>query len=397
MESLRELYKVGNGPSSSHTMGPARAAKVFMNRYPEATSFEAILYGSLAATGEGHLTDYIIIKTMQPKPVKITWRPEDFRPFHPNAMELIAYNEAEEKLGSWTVYSVGGGSIMEEGQARDEVESVYPQSTMADVLAVCEEKNWTLADYVYEYEADIKPYLKEILTVMRESLNNGLIAEGTLPGKLNYPRRAKQFYEQAKAAKEDLSILIYAYALAVSEQNACGDVVVTAPTCGASGVIPGVLFALQEFEGYSDEQLIDALAVAGLVGDLIKTNASISGAEVGCQGEVGSACAMAAAAVAFLKGASNLHCEYAAEIGLEHHLGMTCDPVYGYVQVPCIERNAVAAKRAYDAAKYSMLTDGSHTITLDQVMQTMKETGCDLMAKYRETAQGGLAKHFAEC
>ena len=301
MESLRELYKVVNGPSSSHTMGPARAAKVFMGRYPEATSYEAVLYGSLAATGEGHLTDYIIIKTMDPKPV------------------------------------------------------------------------------------------------MRESLMNGLVAEGTLPGKLNYPRRAKQFFEQAKANPEDLSILIYAYALAVSEQNACGDVVVTAPTCGASGVLPGVLFALQEREGYSDEQLVDALAVAGLVGDLIKTNASISGAEVGCQGEVGSACSMAAAAVAFLKGASNLHCEYSAEIGLEHHLGMTCDPVYGYVQVPCIERNAVAAKRAYDAAKYAMLTDGYHTITLDQVMQTMKETGHDLMAKYRETAQGGLAKHFAEC
>ena len=196
---------------------------------------------------------------------------------------------------------------------------------------------------------------------------------------------------------EDLSVLIYAYALAVSEQNASGDVVVTAPTCGASGVIPGTLFALQQFEGYSDDQLVDALAVAGLIGNLIKTNASISGAEVGCQGEVGSACSMAAAAVAYLKGASNLHCEYAAEIGLEHHLGMTCDPVFGYVQVPCIERNAVAAKRAYDAAKYAMLTDGYHTITLDQVMQTMKETGHDLMAKYRETAQGGLARHFAEC
>ena len=397
MESLRELYKVGNGPSSSHTMGPARAARVFMKRYPEANSYEAILYGSLAATGEGHLTDYIIIKTMDPKPVKITWRPEDFRPFHPNAMQFIAYNEANEEIGTWTVYSVGGGSIIEEGQARDEVDSVYPNTTMNEVLEVCQEKNWTLADYVYAHEADIKPYLEEILAVMRESLMNGLVAEGTLPGKLNYPRRAKQFFEQAKANPEDLSILIYAYALAVSEQNACGDVVVTAPTCGASGVLPGILFALQEREGYTDEQLIDALAVAGLIGDLIKTNASISGAEVGCQGEVGSACSMAAAAVAFLKGASNLHCEYAAEIGLEHHLGMTCDPVYGYVQVPCIERNAVAAKRAFDAAKYSMLTDGYHTITLDQVMQTMKETGHDLMAKYRETAQGGLAKHFPEC
>ena len=397
MESLRELYKVGNGPSSSHTMGPARAAKVFMNRYKEAASFEAILYGSLAATGEGHLTDYIIIKTMEPKPVKITWKPEDFRPFHPNAMKFIAYDENEKELGSWTVYSIGGGSIIEEGQARDEVPTIYPHSSMNEVLEVCRKNNWTLSDYVYQYEPDIKEYLGEILKIMRRTLMNGLVAEGTLPGKLNYPRRAKNFYEQAKANKGELSILIYSYALAVSEQNACGDVVVTAPTCGASGVIPGVLFALQEEEGYTDEQLIDALAVAGLVGNLIKTNASISGAEVGCQGEVGSACSMAAAAVAFLKGASNLHCEYAAEIGLEHHLGMTCDPVYGYVQVPCIERNAVAAKRAYDAAKYAMLTDGYHTNTLDQVMQTMKETGLDLMAKYRETAQGGLAKHFAEC
>ncbi|MGL4372386.1 MAG: L-serine ammonia-lyase, iron-sulfur-dependent, subunit beta, partial [Turicibacter sp.] len=270
-------------------------------------------------------------------------------------------------------------------------------STMNDILKACEEKGWTLADYVYEYEPDIKPYLESIRSVMKEAMVNGLAAQGNLPGKLNYPRRAYQFYEHTKNEKEDLSILIYAYALAVSEQNASGDIVVTAPTCGASGVIPGTLFALQELKGYSDEQIVDALAVAGLVGNLIKTNASISGAEVGCQGEVGSACSMAAAAVAYLRGGSNLHCEYAAEIGLEHHLGMTCDPVFGYVQVPCIERNAVAAKRAYDAAKYAMLTDGYHTITLDQCMETMKETGHDLMAKYRETAQGGLAKHFSEC
>ncbi|HAX72491.1 MAG TPA: serine dehydratase [Firmicutes bacterium] len=397
MESLRELYKVGNGPSSSHTMGPARAARVFQSRYPLATSFEVVLYGSLAATGEGHLTDYIIKKTLEPSVVEIVWRAEDFKPFHPNAMKFIGYNEAKEVVGEWTVYSVGGGSIIEEGQGRGDVAAIYPHSTMAAILQVCEEKGWTLADYVYEYEPDIKPYLEDIRSVMKEALVNGLSVDGPLPGKLNYPRRAKQFYEHAKKDEKDLSILIYAYALAVSEQNASGDIVVTAPTCGASGVIPGVLFAIQEFEGYSDEQIIDALAVAGLIGNLIKTNASISGAEVGCQGEVGSACSMAAAAVSYLRGGSNLHCEYAAEIGLEHHLGMTCDPVFGYVQVPCIERNAVAAKRAYDAAKYAMLTDGYHTITLDQCMETMKETGHDLMAKYRETAQGGLAKHFAEC
>ncbi len=393
MESLKELYKVGNGPSSSHTMGPARAAEVFLKNYPDATSFEVTLYGSLAATGEGHLTDYIINKTLNPVPVKFVWKAEEFRQFHPNAMKFVAFNDDKE-IGDWVVYSVGGGSIIEEGQSRSDVAQLYGHSKMDDILAYCEAHELTLAEYVYEYEPDIAPFLKEILNVMRETLERGLKAEGALPGKLNYPRRASMFYEQAKRMPDDISILIYAYASAISEQNGSGDVVVTAPTCGACGVIPGVLFALQEREGYSDDELVDALAVAGLVGNLIKTNASISGAEVGCQGEVGSACSMAAAAVCYLLGGTNQHCEYAAEIGLEHHLGMTCDPVYGYVQVPCIERNAVAAKRALDAAKYSLLTDGVHTISFDQVTITMKETGHDLMAAYRETALGGLAKHF---
>ena len=395
MESLKELYKVGNGPSSSHTMGPARAAEVFLKNYPQATSFEVTLYGSLAATGEGHLTDYIINKTLEPVPVEFIWKAEEFRPFHPNAMKFVALKD-KEPLGDWIVYSVGGGSIMEEGQNRGDVPQVYGHSKMDDILAYCDEQGLTLAEYVYEYEPEIGGFLAEVLTIMRETLQRGLLEEGSLPGKLHYPRRAAMFHEQAKRRPDDVSILIYAYALAVSEQNGSGDVVVTAPTCGACGVIPGVLLALQEAHGYSDEELVDALAVAGLIGNLIKTNASISGAEVGCQGEVGSACSMAAAAVAYLLGGTNQHCEYAAEIGLEHHLGMTCDPVYGYVQVPCIERNAVAAKRALDAAKYSLLTDGTHTISFDQVTITMKETGHDLMAAYRETALGGLAKHFYE-
>ena len=397
MESLKELYKAGNGPSSSHTMGPQRAAEQFKNKYPEATSFKAHLYGSLAATGEGHLTDYIIKKTLEPKHVEIIWREDIVKPYHPNGMMLEAIDAEGNVIGDWTIYSVGGGTIAEEGMRNAGGNDTYPHSTMEEIIAWCKENHKNFVDYVKTYDdEDIMDFLVTIKDAMKQSIIDGLNTTEVIPGKLNLQRKAHYFYKQYLANKE-LNTLLYAYALAASEQNASGNVIVTAPTCGSAGVLPGVFFAMQDFYGYSDEMILEALAVAGLVGVLVKRNGSVSGAEVGCQGEVGVACAMAAAAVAFLKGGSLRQIEYAAEIGLEHHLGMTCDPAYGYVQIPCIERNAMGAQRAVDAANYALLTDGEHHVTFDQIVKIMDETGRDLMDKYRETSKGGIAQLFFTC
>ncbi|HBG5343181.1 TPA: L-serine ammonia-lyase [Clostridioides difficile] len=397
MDTLKELFKIGSGPSSSHTMGPQRAAERFKNENPDAESFRAILYGSLAATGKGHLTDYIIEKTIAPKKVEIVWEEDIIKDFHPNGMKFEALDKDGNVTAEWTVYSVGGGTISEEGQRNSKSNSIYHLDTMDEIVKWCKENNKTLVDFVLECEPeDIKDYIKTIKDAMRKSIDDGLSTDEIIPGKLLLKRRASTFYDEYKKDKS-FSTLVYAYALAASEQNASGNIIVTAPTCGSAGVIPGIFFAMQDFYNYDDEKIIEALLVAGIIGNIIKTNASISGAEVGCQGEVGAACSMAAAAVAYLKGGTIDHIEYAAEIALEHHLGMTCDPVYGYVQIPCIERNAMAAQRAYDAAKYALLTDGSHSVSLDQVVETMKETGIDMMDKYKETAKGGLAKHFFSC
>lgn len=397
MDTLKELYKIGSGPSSSHTMGPQRAAERFKNENPDAESFRAILYGSLAATGKGHLTDYIIEKTIAPKKVEIVWEEDIIKDFHPNGMKFEALDKDKNVTAEWTVYSVGGGTIAEEGQRNSKSNSIYHLDTMDEIVKWCKENNKTLVDFVLECEPkDIKDYIKTIKDAMRKSIDDGLSTDEIIPGKLLLKRRASTFYNAYKKDKS-FSTLVYAYALAASEQNASGNIIVTAPTCGSAGVIPGIFFAMQDFYNYDDEKIIEALLVAGIIGNIIKTNASISGAEVGCQGEVGAACSMAAAAVAYLKGGTIDHIEYAAEIALEHHLGMTCDPVYGYVQIPCIERNAMAAQRAYDAANYALLTDGSHSVSLDQVVETMKETGIDMMDKYKETAKGGLAKHFFSC
>lgn len=394
MDTLKELFKIGSGPSSSHTMGPQRAAERFKNENPDAESFRAILYGSLAATGKGHLTDYIIEKTIAPKKVEIVWEEDIIKDFHPNGMKFEALDKDKNVTAEWTVYSVGGGTIAEEGQRNSKSNSIYHLDTMDEIVKWCKENNKTLVDFVLECEPkDIKDYIKTIKDAMRKSIDDGLSTDEIIPGKLLLKRRASTFYNAYKKDKS-FSTLVYAYALAASEQNASGNIIVTAPTCGSAGVIPGIFFAMQDFYNYDDEKIIEALLVAGIIGNIIKTNASISGAEVGCQGEVGAACSMAAAAVAYLKGGTIDHIEYAAEIALEHHLGMTCDPVYGYVQIPCIERNAMAAQRAYDAANYALLTDGSHSVSLDQVVETMKETGIDMMDKYKETAKGGLAKHF---
>ncbi|WP_461199833.1 L-serine dehydratase [Clostridioides difficile] len=397
MDTLKELFKIGSGPSSSHTMGPQRAAERFKNENPDAESFRAILYGSLAATGKGHLTDYIIEKTIAPKKVEIVWEEDIIKDFHPNGMKFEALDKDKNVTAEWTVYSVGGGTIAEEGQRNSKSNSIYHLDTMDEIVKWCKENNKTLVDFVLECEPkDIKDYIKTIKDSMRKSIDDGLSTDEIIPGKLLLKRRASTFYNAYKKDKS-FSTLVYAYALAASEQNASGNIIVTAPTCGSAGVIPGIFFAMQDFYNYDDEKIIEALLVAGIIGNIIKTNASISGAEVGCQGEVGAACSMAAAAVAYLKGGTIDHIEYAAEIALEHHLGMTCDPVYGYVQIPCIERNAMAAQRAYDAANYALLTDGSHSVSLDQVVETMKETGIDMMDKYKETAKGGLAKHFFSC
>ena len=397
MDTLKELFKIGCGPSSSHTMGPQRAAKKFKEKNSNANSYKVRLYGSLAATGEGHLTDYIIKKTLEPKEVEIIWEPETIKEFHPNGMTLIALDENKNVIDEYTVFSVGGGTIKEENEETFKEGQTYPLTTMDEIMKWCKENNKTLLDYVLEYEdEDILDYIESIKKAMRKSINEGLEATDLIPGKLLLKRRAKDFYNKYLES-DKFTTMLFSYALAVSEQNASGNIIVTAPTCGSAGVIPGVLLSLQDHSGYSEKQINEALLVGGLIGNIIKHNASISGAEVGCQGEVGAACSMAAAAITYLKGGTTEQIEYAAEIALEHHLGMTCDPVYGYVQIPCIERNAIGAERALDSANYALLTDGTHFISLDQVIQTMKETGIDMMDKYKETAKGGLAKHFFSC
>lgn len=396
MESLKELYKIGPGPSSSHTMGPQRAAKIFNAKNPDADSFRVHLYGSLAATGKGHLTDYIIIKTLEPKEVEVLWEANIVKEFHTNGMKFEALDKDKNVVDEWEVFSIGGGSLAEEGKRSGSSKSVYPHDNLEDIIEWCNQNHKNFVDYVKEYDdEDIMDYIKEIRLAMRKSLDEGLKATEVIPGKLKLARKARNFYRQYKVSKQ-LTSMLYSYALAVSEQNASGFEIVTAPTCGSAGVLPAVLFTLQDYYGFDDEAIEEGLAVAGLIGVVVKQNASVSGAEVGCQGEVGVACAMAAAAAAFIKGGPIRKVEYSAEIGLEHHLGMTCDPAYGYVQIPCIERNAMGAQRALDAANYSLLSDGYHHVKFDQIVAIMDRTGRDMMDKYKETAKGGIALLYEE-
>ncbi|MEW9096587.1 MAG: L-serine ammonia-lyase [Clostridiaceae bacterium] len=395
MDSLRELFKIGNGPSSSHTMGPERAAKKFKAENPNAAKFKVELYGSLAATGKGHLTDWIIIETLKPHTTEIVWKPEVVHEYHTNGMKFFALDSEENVISDWLVFSVGGGTIMEEGEARQGGSKVYSLKTMEQIMEWCKKSRKEMWQYVDEAEGEsIWEYLETIWDAMEQCVQTGLTKTGMLPGSLNYPRKAQSFYRKTRKddSKNVFSGKIFAYTLAVSEENAAGGTVVTAPTCGASGVIPGLLYALKEEYNLPKDEVLKGLAVAGLIGNLIKENATISGAEGGCQAEVGSACAMAAGMAAFLLGGSVDQIEYAAEMALEHHLGLTCDPVGGYVQVPCIERNAAAAVRALDAVNYSLYTDGKHMVSFDQVVITMKETGMDLKCEYKETSLGGLAK-----
>lgn len=376
-------------------MGPKKAAELFRDLYPDAASYDVTLYGSLAATGEGHMTDKAILSVLKPvAPTTIIWKKSTFLPFHPNGMTYVAYDADRKELGQKTYYSIGGGDIVEEGQNRPEHPDVYPLSTITEIKQWCKDTGHGYWEYVEQCEGkEIWDYLKQVWDVMKAAILRGLEGEGVLPGGLCVTRKAVSYYVKATGYTGSLKSrgLVYAYSLAVSEENAAGGEIVTAPTCGSCGVLPSVLYHLHTTKGFTEQRILRALATAGLFGNVVKTNASVSGADVGCQGEVGVACAMAAAAANQLFGGTPSQIEYAAEMGLEHHLGLTCDPVCGLVQVPCIERNAYAAARALDSNLYATFSDGSHLVSFDRVVDVMQSTGHDIPSLYKETAEGGLA------
>lgn len=397
MKSIRQVYKIGRGPSSSHTMGPEKAAKRFAALCPSADSFEAVLFGSLAKTGKGHKTDEAIRTAFAPLPVTIVFDTTTEELPHQNTMEFVGYSDGRELLRK-RFLSIGGGDILEEGESLEQEPEVYAQNSFADIAEYCKSRNLRLSDYVRAMEGEeIFAYLSEIWDAMQSSVLEGLSKTGILQGGLRVERRAQQLYNQrhmdeSKATYE--TRLVCAFAFAVSEQNADGGKIVTAPTCGSCGVVPAVLKYFKDEKGYKDEKILEALAVGGLIGLLVKTNASISGAECGCQAEVGTACAMAAAALAELFGMGIDQIEYSAEIAIEHHLGLTCDPIYGLVQIPCIERNAVAAMRAINAVTLANFLTFTRKISLDLIIKTMYDTGRDMHRDYRETADGGLARLY---
>ena len=393
MQTIKEIYKIGFGPSSSHTMGPRKAAEVFKKKNPESKKFRVVLYGSLAATGKGHMTDKILEKELSPFPSEIVWQSDVFLPLHPNGMKFEALDHNGKVMAEWITYSIGGGDISDTGQ-RDPSKKIYSLTKMEEILRWCEEHGRTLWEFVEMHEeADLWDYLSEVWKVMQQAVERGIENEGVLPGRLNLPRKASSYYTKAKSFKGTLSrrAFTFAFALAVAEENAAGGKIVTAPTCGSCGVVPAVLYLLKTQYDFNDKKILRGLATAGLIGNLIKTNASISGAEVGCQGEVGTASSMAAAAAEQMFGGTPRQVEYAASIAMEHFLGLTCDPVFGLVQIPCIERNAFGAARALDANMYALLSDGQHMVSFDKVMMAMMQTGHDLPRIYKETAEGGLA------
>lgn len=399
MQTLKDLFKVGMGPSSSHTMGPRKAAEIFNGKNPSAHSFKVHLYGSLALTGKGHLTDFAITSGLEPKPVSIVWEGSVFMPKHPNALKFEALDEKDNILDSWLVYSVGGGDIKDDNDFDKVPQSIYPLKTMQEITAYCRKRKMSLWEYVEECEGpEIWDYLLEIWNQMQDTINSGITKWEVLPGSLQLERKARRYFKLSDTSPRYVRRMhkLFSYALACSEENASGGKVVTAPTCGSCGVLPAVLRITKEIYELDDLPITRALATAGLIGNLAKANASISGAEVGCQGEVGVACAMAAAAACQLEGGNNRQIEYAAEMGLEHHLGLTCDPVDGLVQIPCIERNALAASRAIDCATYAIASDDDNRVSYDDILATMMQTGKDMNSDYRETAKGGLARFFKE-
>ena len=399
MQSIRTLYKVGKGPSSSHTMGPERAAKLFREMTPEADRYEVILYGSLAKTGVGHGTDRVLVDTLAPYPTKIVFASVDPGNMkHPNTLDLIAYQDNKETQRI-RVESIGGGDIVVEGEAQHADAEVYPENSFAEIARFCQWRHVSLPEYVELNEGpEIWSFLEHIWHVMRQSIEDGLAAEGILPGGLNVQRKAKYLYERTHLLDlpqvRELQ-LVCSYAFAVAEQNAGNGTIVTAPTCGSCGVLPAVLMYMQQKYDLPDRKIAEALGVAGLFGNLVRHNASISGAECGCQAEIGTACSMAAAALGELTGLPLEEQEYAAEIAMEHQLGLTCDPICGLVQIPCIERNAVAAKRAIDASNLAHMLIGTRTISFDMVVRTMYETGINMNRAFRETSEGGLARLYS--
>lgn len=397
MQSLKELFKIGNGPSSSHTMGPKRATLMFKEKNKNAEEFKIILYGSLAQTGKGHLTDKVIIDTLGEDKTSVEFNLNEECKIHPNTMDLIAYQNKKE-IDRVRIYSVGGGTIKIDGEKESLIPHIYPHKKFEEIKLYCKKNKINLCQYVYEVEEDdIKDYLYEVWNAMKESIERGLNNKGLIPGRLRLKRRAKDilnFSLDEEPAEVRKTRLLSGYAYAVSEENASGGIIVTAPTCGASGVLPAVLYYMMTEKNIPEEKIIDSLAVAGLIGNIVKENASISGAECGCQAEVGTACSMGAAAVAYLLKLDIDRIENSAEVAMEHHLGLTCDPIYGYVQIPCIERNAVAAMRAVDAAYLSLILGKQKCIPFDLVIETMYETGKDLHSHYRETSNGGLAKKY---
>ncbi len=395
MKSLTGIYRVGCGPSSSHTIGPERACEMFKEKYPDADAFRAVLYGSLAKTGVGHGTDRVIKKTLAPVECEIVFDKNDLALIHPNTMELFAYKSGVE-LGKSHVLSVGGGKVVVDGVEYGEGEDVYGVASFEKIAEYCTRENIRLWQYVEAVEGrEIIEYLTYVWREMKRSIADGLADSGILPGGLEVQKRARQLYSSQhidESAETRENRMVCAFAFAVAEQNACAERIVTAPTCGASGVVPAALYYQQQKRGYSDIEIVHALAAGGIVGNLIKTNASISGSECGCQAEIGSACAMAGAGLGELFGLSLDKIEYAAEIAIEHHLGLTCDPICGLVQIPCIERNAVAAMRAINAVSLASFLSDSRKISLDKVIAVMKQTGLDISHQYKETAEGGLAK-----
>lgn len=394
---MKELYRIGKGPSSSHTIGPENACGLFLKENPNADSFRALLYGSLAKTGEGHGTENIIEGILKNVRIEKDEHTHDLP--HPNTMDLFAYEKGVQRA-FLRVYSVGGGAIRVEGRGDIAPYDVYDMASFTQIKEYLLAKNMRLPEYAFEREGEeLKGYLAKVWFAMKNAVQKGVKTSGVLPGGLGVERRAPVLFRgenKSEGAETREHRLVCAYAFAVSEENASGGTIVTAPTCGACGVLPAVLYYLQEKNEYTDEEIINALAAAGIIGNLIKTNASISGAECGCQAEIGSACSMAAAAVAELYGMSLEQQEYAAEVAMEHHLGLTCDPIAGLVQIPCIERNAVAAMRALNAAEIARFLFGSRKISFDLVVKTMYETGKDLLGRYRETSEGGLAKLYKE-
>lgn len=393
MKSLRELYRIGTGPSSSHTMAPRTASIAFQKAYPDAHLYRVTLYGSLAATGKGHLTDEAIQGVFGKDKVEFIWKPDEELSLHTNGMKFESLSHDMTVLGELEDYSIGGGALLSDPSP----DNIYPEVNSKAILDLVLNEYGSFWEYAVDREPDIMDYLNDVWIAMDNCISNGLNSRGRIPGKLNLSRKAHSFYNQSSMLEKSIryKASLSAYAYAVSEENASGGTMVTAPTCGGSGPVPAVLKSLKNRLKLSDESLIQALATAGVFGNIVKTNGSISGAYVGCQGEVGVACAMAAAATCQLLGGTPNQIEYAAEMGLEHHLGLTCDPVYGLVQIPCIERNAHAALRALDCAYLAILSDGIHRISFDDVVAVMLETGKEMSKNFKETSLGGLARVYA--